>query len=105
MRDRFEIDDGSLLAAGSLLAHAAAAVVDGGSSAPHIELQFVTGSSDRVRWFLEGVATARAALADAAGTAGRAVAEVMQVSAELDARLAVQLGDGFAVPQVRRPKT
>jgi hypothetical protein len=105
MRDRFEIDDESLLAAGSLLAHAATAVIDGGSSPPHVELPLVTGFGDRVRWFLEGVGTARAALADAAATTGRAVAEVMQVSAELDARLAGQLGDGFAVPQVRRPKT
>ena len=105
MRDRFEIDDDSLLAAGSHLTHAAGAVIDGGFSPPQIDLPSVNGIGDRARWFLEGVGTARAALADAAASAGRAIAQVMQESAELDARLAAELGDGYAVPQVRRPKT
>ncbi|MGK0722776.1 hypothetical protein [Leucobacter sp. W1478] len=104
MRDRLEIDDPSLLLAGSLLAHAAKAVIDGGISPPHIELPSVNGIGERARWFLEGVSTASAALSDAAASAARAVAGIMQTSTELDAMLAAELGDGYAVPQVRQPK-
>ena len=105
MSDRFELRDETLNAAGRLLAQAAEHAVTGGNGLPQVELRSLTQIDGRVQRFLEGVATARGALADAAIAAGRAVAELMRESAELDARLAAALPGEFAVPQPRAPRT
>jgi hypothetical protein len=105
MSDQFELRDETLGAAGRLLAQAAEHAVAGGTGAPQLEVRSLTQIDGRVQWFLEGVATARGALADAAISAGRAVAALMRESAELDAHLAAALPGEFAVSQPRAPRT
>ncbi len=105
MLDRFEVDDATLHVAGSLLAQAAEQVVAEGVTPPRAHVPSLTGIAEELRRFLDGTATARGALADAAVTAGVAIAEVMQAGAELESQLAAAIPGGSAVPGPARPKT
>lgn len=57
----------------------------------------LSGIAGEVDLFLRGLQVGRAALADAARTAGRGLSAMMQETADLDGSLAASLGAGFAV--------
>lgn len=93
------ITDEELEYAGALLVSAASTMVENNESIPSGNIDSLTGIGAEVRGFLNGLQTARLALADAAKTAGGEVAGVMRDSSELDAFMATALFSGFAVKE------
>lgn len=57
----------------------------------------LTGIADDVELYLRGVHVARAALADAATTAGRSIRELMDRASALDGELSAALDADYAV--------
>lgn len=97
MAGGLQLDDGALALARRALVSASDVMVSGNARMPAETLPSLSGIGARVDLHLRGLAVARTALADAASTAGAAVASVMRESSELDAAIAGSLPEGFAV--------
>ncbi len=105
MTDRVSLEEPVLHGARTSLVAAVRAMTEQETPTPRCWMHSLTDIGTRVRWFLEGVATARGALADGLLSASRVLAELSSESEGLESELAESLRDGYAVPQARRPKT
>lgn len=105
MTESLRIEEEQLGIARATLVAAARVMVEENTPVPRFWMRSINDIGGRVRWFLEGVGTARAALVDAAVSASRATAELSDESDDLEAELTESLRDGYAVSQVRRPKS
>ena len=97
MSDQVKFTDATLETAGSHLVSVSVRMAEGNRSVPAAELESLTGIGGEVTRFLNGLNTARLALADGAKTASGEIAGVMRDSSDLDARMAADLYSGFAV--------
>lgn len=90
------LDDATLRAAGNWLVTSASTALRA-PRAPEARLASVSGIGPEVSTFLQHLDLACCALADAAQTASQCTAELMRDSSELDSRIAMRLGSGYAV--------
>jgi len=96
MTEELKLDEADLLVAGRSLVEASATMTSGDAGDLGY-LPSLTGIGAEVDRYLVGLSTARASLADAAKTAGRALASVAGESGELDALIAASLPEDFAL--------
>ncbi|WP_449277687.1 hypothetical protein [Leucobacter sp. GX24907] len=93
----FRIDSEAASSAISSLVSAATQMTTGNKPRPTAGFESLTGIAGDVDLYLRGLSVARAALADAAVTAGRSVRAVMDQASTLDAELGAALDADFAV--------
>lgn len=93
----FHIDSEAASSAISSLVGAANQMTSGNKPRPAAGFESLTGIAGDVDLYLRGLSVARAALADAAVTAGRSVRAVMDQAATLDGDLTVALDADYAV--------
>lgn len=99
VESELRLSDEALARAVGQLSAAAEVMAAASEQRPPGELPSLSGIGADVSGYLRGASLARASLADAAKTAGRAVNELMLHSDLLDARAASALQRGFAVPK------
>ena len=97
MTDSLRLDDQVLHAAGEALVTASYVMVHNNLRAPTEAFDTLSGAGAQVEHYLKGMAVARAALADAAKTAGESIAALMRESEQLDELIASNLSTGYAV--------
>lgn len=91
------LSEGSLMMAVSALVRASEELTSENAGRPTSGFDSLTGIAGEVDLYLRGVSVARAALADAAKTAGRATRGLLEDASRLDATLAASLDSGFAM--------
>lgn len=96
MSTGMRLADAALADAGFALVGAAERMLRSGVRRP-AALPTISGAGERVELYLRGLAVARAALADAATSAGHAVSATLAQSTELDAVIAATLPPGFSL--------
>lgn len=94
---QFHLDTAAATHAISAFVGAATGIASSDQPRPTGGFESLTGIAEDVDLHLRGVSVARAALADAATTAGKGVRELMEAAESLDAALAAALDSDFAV--------
>lgn len=95
------IFDGAVEGAIGYLVRAGDEMRRGDAPRPNVGFDSLTGIAGEVESYLRGLQVGRAALADAAMTAGHGLNGMMHESHALDARLAAALNTGFVVQGAR----
>lgn len=91
------LPDSEIAGAIEYLVAAEHSMLNGNATRPTDGFDSLTGIAAEIDLYLRGMQVGRAALADAARTAGQGLRELMQEAHSLDANLAASLGGGFAV--------
>lgn len=97
MSDGVRLSDPALSGVVRALADAAQRMVSDNAARPAGMLPSLSGIGWELSEYLRGAALARAALADAAKTAGRTAGELMERSTDLDRRTSSALSSRFSV--------
>ncbi len=105
MTENLRLEEQQLRLARASLVSAARVMVEENTPVPRFWMPSISEIGGRVRWFLEGVGTARASLVDAAVAASRAAAELSAESDDLEGELTESFRGEYAVAQSRRPKS
>lgn len=93
----FRLPDRTWSGAVDVLVEASNEMVSDNVARPKSGFGSLSGFAGEIDLYLRGVSVARAALADAAKTAGRSAHSLMESSASLDSQLAASLNTGYAV--------
>lgn len=96
------VSDHALESAIGRIVSAVDEMLDGNRARPADGFDSLTGIGGEVDRYLRGAQVGRAALADAARTAGQGLRHLMQEAERLDSGLAESLGADFAVQGARR---